>query len=292
MSASSSSGLSRQEALALFVALAAHVALIGALTLAPPGKTIMSPPERMTVTFADEIAEQSVSPNPNAEAAPDIAPVLGEPSPELAPPQPAPVVPPQPKPIPQPKPQPAPGSAPKLAPKPVAQPRAMPAPPKRVAKPAPPKPAVAADARLRRRPDAPSGGSRLGNDFLSGIQGSTNPGTARTPPSDAMSPQIAASLNSEVQRQIKSRGQWQVPQGVDTDKLVTLVTFRLTREGNLEGQPTVTTKGVTAANQAQVKQHQERAIRAVRLTVPFQLPAKFYDGWKEIQAQFDRKLAL
>jgi outer membrane biosynthesis protein TonB len=297
MSASSSSGLSRQEALALFVALAAHVALIGGLTLAPPGKSIMSPPERMTVTFADEIADQSVSPDPNAEAAPDIAPVLGEPVPEPAPPEPAPVVPPPPKPAPQPVPQPKPQPAPRPAPKPVPQPRVMPAPQKPVAKPvakpAPPKPAAApVDARPRRRPDVPSGGSRLGNDFLSGIPGSTNPGTARTPPSDAMSPQIAASLNSEVQRQIKSRGQWQVPQGVDTDKLVTLVTFRLTREGNLEGQPTANTIGITASNQAQVKQHQERAIRAVRLTVPFQLPAKFYDGWKEIQAKFDRKLAL
>lgn len=107
-----------------------------------------------------------------------------------------------------------------------------------------------------------------------------------------MTPQIAASLNSEVQRQIKSRGQWQVPQGVDTDKLVTFVTFRLTPDGNLDGQPTARTIGTTDSNQAQVKQHQERAIRAVRLTVPFQLPAKYYNGWKEIQAKFDRKLAL
>jgi outer membrane biosynthesis protein TonB len=107
---------------ALVVALLAHAGLIAALTLAPPGKSILSPPERMTVTFADETADQSASPDPNAEAAPDIAPVLGEPAPEPAPPEPTPVVPPQPRPAPQPVPQPKPQPAPRPAPKPVPQP--------------------------------------------------------------------------------------------------------------------------------------------------------------------------
>jgi hypothetical protein len=113
MSASSSSqGLTREEVLALVIALAAHVGLIAALTLSPPGKSIMAPPERLTVTFAEETADQSTSPDPNEEAAPDIAPVLGEPAPEPAPPQPTQqIAPPQPRPAPAPKPRP--GSRPR-----------------------------------------------------------------------------------------------------------------------------------------------------------------------------------
>lgn len=296
MSASTSSGLSRQEAAALIIALVAHVALIGGLTLAPPGKTIMSPPERMTVTFADEIADQSVSPDPNAEAAPDIAPVLGEPAPEPAPPEPAPVVPPQPKPLPQQVPQPKPQPAPRPAPKPVPQPRAMPAPPKPVAKPvakpAPPKPAAApADARPRRRPDVPSGGSRLGNDFLSGIPGSTNPGTARTLPAAAFGPEVAASLVSGIARQIKPH--WTAPQGVDADKLVTVLAWSLNADGSLAGKPVVVQQlGISDANRAQAQRHAEQAIRAVQLAAPFELPAPYYAKWKRVSSfRFDRKLS-
>jgi len=296
MSASSSSGLSRQEALALFVALAAHMALIGGLTLAPPGKTIMSPPERMTVTFADEIAEQSVSPNPNVEAAPDIAPVLGEPAPELAPPQPAPVVPPQPKPAPQPVPQPKPATRAEACSQ-----------------------AGAAAARHACAPEAggPAGGqartaqacrrscrcasappygcaergSRLGNDFLSGIPGSTNPGTARTPPAAAFGPEVAASLVSGIARQIKPH--WTAPQGVDADKLVTVLAWSLNPDGSLAGKPVVVQQlGISDANRAQAQRHAEQAIRAVQLAAPFELPAPYYAKWKRVSSfRFDRKLS-
>lgn len=40
----------------------------------------------------------------------------------------------------------------------------------------------------RRRPDAPAGGSRIGNDFLKGVPGATAPGTSRTPPAQAAGP--------------------------------------------------------------------------------------------------------
>ena len=307
------SGLTREEALALVIALAAHAGLIAALTLAPPGRTVPPLPERMTVTVSDVIAERSATTEPDAQAAPDVAPELGEaqpqpqpqpqtvpepepaPAPQVTPPKPSPPLPqPLPKPIPRPQPprvqtQPAPPKTTIKMP-PAKTPSAKAAPAKTPAAKAPP--ARPTDDRPSRAAKTPAGGSRIGDDFLKGVRGATDPGTARTPPAETMSPQIAASLNSEVQRQIRSRGQWQVPQGVDTDKLITLVTFRLAQDGSLDGQPTARTIGINNSNQAQVKQHQERAIRAVRLTVPFQLPAKFYDGWKEIQAKFDRKLAL
>ena len=306
MSASSfvephSGGLTGGEALALLIAIAAHVALIGAMTLSPPGKSIAPPPERMTVTFSDETADQSVSPDPNAEAAPDVAPVLGEPAPAPVPPEPVPqVVPPQPKPLPPPpppqaKPQPQPKPVPQPVAKPVPQPRVAPAPPpKPVAKPAPPKAAAAAapaDARLRRRPDAPTGGSRLGSDFLSGIPGSTTPGTARTPPAAAFGPEVAASLVSGIARQIKPH--WTAPQGVDADKLVTVLAWSLNPDGSLAGRPTVVQQlGITDTNRAQAQRHAEQAIRAVQLAAPFDLPAPYYAKWKRVSSfRFDRKLS-
>lgn len=307
MSASSyyaASGLTREEGSvpfgALALALAAHALLIGALTLSPPGRTIASPPERMTVTFADAVADQSMSPDPAAAAAPDVAPMLGEPVPEPEPapppPEPAPqMAQPQPQPKPAPPPQARPQPQPTPVAKPLLQPRMATAPAaKPAAKPTPPKPAAAAsaDPRLRRRPDAPSGASRLGSDFLSGISGSTAPGTARTPPAATAGPEVAASLVSGIARQIKPN--WTAPQGVDADKLVTVLAWSLNPDGSLAGRPVVVQQlGITDSNRAQAQRHAEQAIRAVQLAAPFDLPAPYYAKWKRISSfRFDRKLSL
>lgn len=306
----SNPGLTREEGIALGVAVAAHLALIAALTLSPPGKDIKPPPQRMTVTFADEVADKSMSPEPNAQSAPDVAPELGEPQPQpevLPQPQPLPE-PPKPQPAPQPKPQPAP-PPPKPAPRPVPQPKPQPrpqpappkpappqpAPPKPVAKPAPAKPAAAAarpaDDRPRRRPDAPTGGSRIGDDFLKGIPGSTNPGTSRNPPAEAVGPVPVASLVSAISREIKPN--WTAPQGVDSDKLVTVLAWDMNPDGSLAGRPRVVSQsGITDANRAQAQRHAELAIRAVQLAAPFNLPAQYYSAWKRIKEfRFDRKLS-
>lgn len=294
-------GLTREEGLALGIALVTHVALIAALTLSSPGKDLLPPPERMTVTFSDEVADKSTSPDPFAQAAPDVAPQLGEPAPEAAP-----VAPPAPVPPPQPVPRPVPAP-----PKPVAKPvpalakavsKPQPAPAKPApAKPAPvkaptqkPSPAKAAaqgNDAPRRRPDAPAGGSRIGNDFLKGVPGATAPGTSRTPPAQAAGPAVLSSLRSEVSRQIKPH--WAAPQGVDVDKLVTVLAWSLNPDGSLAGRPTVVSQsGITDANRAQAQRHAEQAIRAVQLAAPFRLPAQHYSSWKRVsQFAFDRKLS-
>lgn len=318
----SAGGLSRQEGAGLAIAAAAHVALLAVLSLSPPGKTVQPPPERMEVTFSEDIADKSTSPDPMAEAAPDVAPELGEPQPAPAPvvepaprpeppkpvpvppqpkPQPAPPKPVPPKPVP-PKPQPKPQPAPKPAPPRPAPPK--PAPPKPApAKPAPAKPAAAkpapAKAQLakpgdespRRRPDAPSGGSRIGSDFLKGVPGSTKPGTATTPPAAVIGADVKASLVGAISREIKPH--WAAPQGVDTDKLVTILAWDLNPDGSLAGRPRVVDQqGITPANEAQAKRHAEQAIRAVQLAAPFDLPDNYYAGWKRIAAfRFDRKLS-
>jgi len=295
-----SPGLTREEGLALGIALAAHVALIAALTLSPPGKNIQPPPQRMTVTFSDEVADKSMSPEPNAQSAPDVAPDLGEPQPQPAVvPQPQPLPePPKPQPVPQPRPKPAP-PPPRPAPRAVPQP----SPPKPAAKPTPAKTAPAkptqakpaqsqpTDDRQRRRPDAPTGGSRIGSDFLKGIPGSTTPGTSRNPPAQAVGPVPVASLVSAISRQIKPN--WTAPQGVDSDKLVTVLAWDMNADGSLAGRPRIVSQsGITDANRPQAQRHAELAIRAVQLAAPFELPLQYYNAWKRIKEfRFDRKLS-
>ncbi|QOV94594.1 hypothetical protein [Novosphingobium sp. ES2-1] len=311
-------GLSKQEGAGLAIAALAHAGLLGFLMLSPPGKTVKPPPQRMEVTFSEEIADQSTSPDPMAEAAPDVAPELGEPAPEpVAQPQPLPEPPrpvppppqPQPKPVPAPpKPAPKPQPQPKPAPPKPAPPR--PAPPKPApAKPAPAKPAPAkpaakpapakattpksgsGDTSPRRRPDAPTGGSRIGSDFLKGIPGSTKPGTAKAAPAATIGPEVRSSLAGAISRQIKPH--WAAPQGVDADKLVTILAWDLNPDGSLAGRPRVVDQqGITPANEAQAKRHAEQAIRAVQLAAPFDLPDTYYSGWKRVAAfRFDRKLS-
>ena len=99
-------GLTWQEGAGLTLAAAAHVALLVAFSLAPPGKKIQPVPEPIVITFSEEVSDQSTSPDPDAQAAPDVAPELGEPQPDPVPveePAPAPPAPPKPAP---PKPQP------------------------------------------------------------------------------------------------------------------------------------------------------------------------------------------
>jgi len=324
------SGFRREEAVALGLALAAHAGLIAALTLSPPGKEIKPPPERMVVTIADQVADTATSPDPNAQAAPDVAPELGEQQaaaepepappvpvqkPQPAPPQPAPPkpappkpVPPQPAPRPQPAPQPVPRPAPRPQPAPPKPAPAKPSPPRPApakpapAKPAPAKPAAPAARQAEHAPGraspaptpprkAPQGGNRIGSDFLSGVPTTSKPGTSHTPPAQVAGPEVAASLSATIARAIKIR--WQAPQGVDAEKLVTVLAWELNPDGSLVSRPVVVSQsGITDGNRAQARVHAERAIRAVELAAPFDLPPQYYNKWKRIKAfRFDRMLS-
>lgn len=277
-------GLSREEKAGLAVAVAAHAALIGWLWLEPLGKDIQPPPERMTVSFADEVAIEATSPEPMAQAAPDVAPELGEtPAQPEAQPEPAPL-PPTPKVVATPLPRPVPAPV-----KPTTRPQAAPA-----AKPAPKQPAQPAakprQAGSRSQPAAKAGGSRLGSDFLKGIGGDTR-GTAQSAPAAKAGPQVAASLSQAISRQLKPH--WTAPQGAEADLLVTVLSFDLNPDGTLAGRPRVVSQsGVTDANRPQQARHAEQAIRAVQLAAPFELPAQYYSTWKHVASfRFDRRLS-
>ncbi|WP_338467737.1 hypothetical protein RXV95_04060 [Novosphingobium sp. ZN18A2] len=267
---------SREERIALAIAIAAHVALVVALALGARASGPIKPPQRMTVTFSDNVQLKSTSPEPDAQSMPDVAPQRGEVPPEPEPP--LPMTRPQPDAKPQPVP-PLPRPAPTHAAAPKPRPQSKPAPPKKK------------DERPRRRPDAPEGGSLIGNDFLQGVPGTNAPGTSKNPPADAIGPAVAASLSSAIARQLKPH--WNAPQGVDADKLVTVLAWSMNSDGSLAGRPRVVRQfGITPSNRAQAARHAELAIRAVELAAPFNLPPKYYDAWKRVaEFRFDRKLS-
>ena len=324
-------GLTGEEALGLFVAIAAHVALIVALVLSPLGRKVQPPPQRMTVSLSDTVADQATSPKPDAQAAPDLAPELGEPdhADQPLPPAPQPVATPEPRPVPKPAPRPEPKPEPKPVPRPVAKPEPKPE-PKPVAKPQPkPKPVakvehkvepkVEAKAASKARPDAkakpeakpevrpearpaggdprahphpakPAGGSKIDSNFLTGLPGSTTPGTDKVSPGNKVATVSAADVRSAISRQLKPH--WTAPQGADAEKLVTIIAFTLNSDGTLAGTPELYAQsGVTDANRPQAQRHVELAIRAVKLAAPFKLPADVYSHFHKFTAKFDRQLS-
>lgn len=278
-----------EDAAGVALALAAHVALVAWLVWMPQAKPPPLP-ERVIVTLSGEVGEQASAPSREAAAA-AVAPVLA----------------------PDPLPVPAPAVVLKPLPMPIA--KALPQPAARVIQPPLPKPQLRpAPAPITKRPmPKPTAPSRIPSDFLKdvppdrqaaqraggasqraddiqkGVPGSSTKGAATTPAASIISPQIKASLVSEVSRQLKPK--WQQPDGVDVDKLATTIEWDLNPDGTLAGSPRfVSQNGVNSANSAQASRHREQAIRAVRLAAPFNLPPKFYDGWQRLRFTFDWKL--
>lgn len=261
----------REERVGLGIAIVAHAILFAGLAWWDSSPEPVDLPERISVTVSDEIALESISPNPMADPAPSVAPEIGEirPAaesvPEPVPVTAAPVETPRPAPTPRPNPTPAP------------QPKARQPEPK----PTPPQP------KQQPREKQQAQGSRIGSDFLSGTGGS---GSDREQPAERAGPATAASLSSAIARELKPH--WTAPQGADAEKLVTVLAWRMNRDGSLAGRPEVVSQsGITEANRAQADRHAELAIRAVQLAAPFDLPSEYYDSWKRVDAfRFDRRL--
>ncbi|MED5545040.1 TonB C-terminal domain-containing protein [Novosphingobium decolorationis] len=299
--------LRKDEGVGLVVAVVLHAGLLGVLLLRPAPEEIVPRPERIEVSISDEVGMTSTSPDPFSQAAPDMAPTLGEPAPEAlpepeTPAEPAPA--PQPEeprptpPAPEPKPKPAPKPAPKAKPKPKpepakAEPKPKAAPSRKssaiddiVSKPSA-KPSTASSSKATSEPKK-AGGSRVSSNFLDGVSGGTSESGSGAPAA-AIGPKQVSALGAAIRRQLKPH--WQAPQGADAELLVTKVRFRLKPDGTLDGEPQiVSTSGKTASNAAQVSRHQEQAIRAVKLAAPFNLPDDLYEGWKVVTTNFDRRL--
>jgi outer membrane biosynthesis protein TonB len=298
--------LQHEEKIGLGVALLLHGALVAVLLQQAVRTEVLTFPERMDVSLVSEVGLESASRDPVPESRQQIAPTLGEaappPPPAEAEPAPAPppkpervqVVPPPPptaKPQPRPTPRPTPTAkpSPKPSPKPSAKPSSAPS-----AKPSSaPNPRASAAPAPRATPAATTarkaGGSRIGDDFLEG-KGSSATSNETRAPAAAFGAADRAALSSAITRQI--RPHWNAPSGADAEKLVSIVSWDLNPDGTLKGRPRcrVEAASITDSNQPQAGLHCERAIRAVSLAAPFDLPEQFYDRWKALEWQFDRRL--
>lgn len=263
--------LSREERVGLGIAVALHVALVAVLLFQPRAADPPEIPERMTVSFAEDVGPVAEAPDPVAESRAAIAPTLSEepaPAPAVEPRRPVEVE----RPAPPERPRPRATTAPRRE----AEPRREPT-PRRTSQP-------------ERRETERSGGSRIGSDFLAGSGSSSTTEETRIPAS-RIGASARASIVQAIIRQIKPH--WSAPQGVDADKLVSILSFRLNEDGSLSGAPRVVDQsGITPANRPQAALHAERAVRAVQLAAPFDLPPEYYNAWKSIDgARFDRNLS-
>ncbi len=272
--------LRNEDKLALPIAVALHVLVVAALVIQPVRTDVLTPPPRMTVSLATEVGLEAASPDPVAESRAAIAPVLGE--------EPAPEAVSENTPQPEARPvvvqRPTPAERPRPAERPVTR---------------RPPPAPTSPQRDRSRPDREQpartasaergGGSRIGEDFLAGRGDSTRTDETRAPAATFGRAERAA-LSSAITRQL--RPHWNAPSGVDAEKLVSIVSWRLNKDGSLNGRPTCRTEAgsITDLNKPQAPLHCERAIRAVQLAAPFDLPEQFYDRWNDLEWQFDRRL--
>jgi outer membrane biosynthesis protein TonB len=284
--------LSAEERIGLGLAAAAHVALVaGLMWQVRDNPTKLPVPERIEVSLAEEVSLQSAAPNPAAAAPASVAPVLAE---QPTPPAPVAVaepVPPEPvretvRPVPKPVPKPV------IRPTPAPRPSARPSPAARPTASASTRPTPRQSASPAPRPSQssrPAGGTRIGADFLEGTS-SGERNNARGTPAATFGAAEAASLVQSISRQIKPH--WSAPQGADAELLVSVLSFELNQDGSLRGRPRlVSQSGVNDANRPQADLHAERAIRAVQLAAPFDLPEQYYDKWKRVsQLRFDRRL--
>jgi outer membrane biosynthesis protein TonB len=240
------------------------------------------------VALVEEVALESTAPIPAAEApAPKLAEVEG-------PIEDAPAPLPEPEPLPQPEPlpvtaTPVPRPAPKVTPKPSPKPA-----PKAVTRPSPkPAPKAAAKPAAKAATPPKKEGTRATgrlSGLLAGISDTPSRAKATTPPAAKAGPAVKSALGAAVRRQLKPH--WKAPTGADVEMLRTELSISLAQDGRVTDVKILRTTGQTASNRAQVRLHQEQAVRAVRLAAPFKLPAEYYAEWKWLSPiGFDRRLS-
>lgn len=245
----------------LAVAIVLHAALAGLLVMQINwgGDRPVVDSGAMTVNLASEVSLESTAPDPVAEARAATAPTIGEEPPEETSErepdtrQDEPATP---------------------------TPRSTRVPNTRET----PTPRTPPSSTPSRTPPSNPGGQRFDDAFGPGSGDSSTSEDTRIPASQ-IGGSAMASLRREIDRQIKPHWRGMVPQGVDSEKLVSLVSFRLAENGALQGTPTCRTEpsSLTPSNRPQAGTHCERAVRAVQLAAPFNLPDRLYNGWKSVR---------
>ncbi|KPF65616.1 hypothetical protein [Porphyrobacter sp. AAP60] len=282
--------LRNDEKVGFAAAIVLHGALVAVLLMQTVRSEVSVFPERMTVSLATEVGLEAASPDPVAESRAAIAPTLSDdpapaPEPQTAPPERV-----ERAPAPRPRPQPTTAARSTAAPTQPAPSRERSRPdrtpaPRASSAPAPRPTSTPAPTRTANS----GGGSRIGDDFLEGRGSSTTSNETRAPAATFGSAERAA-LSSAITRQL--RPHWTAPSGLDAELLISTVSWDLNADGSLRGTPRCRTApaSITESNRPQAGLHCERAIRAVQRAAPFNLPDQFYDRWKALEWQFDRRL--
>lgn len=237
----------RAELAGTGAALVFHVALIAALSMSLASVNRTPEPPAMEVELVDEVGLQSASPQP---------------------------VPPTPPP---------PSQAPEMgeAIEPVPAPRVEAPSPAPSVKPAPPRPQRAAPEKPAPRV------SRIGEDFLKGIEGSDAPSQAK-PAAATFSPKARASVASSIAAQAQRCADRQPYLGEGADELRVGVKLLFARSGRLSRPPIITAMNGPADAKAKYGELLEDQVRRIFVDcAPFRLPAELYDtdsgGWKETE---------
>lgn len=263
------------EGRGIAIAVAAHVLIIGLLSVQWTAGDRRFDNPAMEVDLIAETAVQSTAPvisetPPAARLGEEDMTDIAAPEPVPAPPLPEPVV----------RPTPAP------TPKQVARPKQVPTKQPPAAQKAQPKAAPKAPP-AKNRPTRPTG-------RLDGIAEGLSKSQPKSPASKgAPAAVVGAQTKSEIRASInaKVRPYWNrcSVTGVDVNELVTKIEFRLTRAGKLAGFTSVTTTGQNDSNKPQVARHQECAKRAIELASPFDLSEEGYSFWQESDLTFFKR---
>ncbi|MBO9581484.1 MAG: hypothetical protein J7498_11385 [Sphingobium sp.] len=275
--------MDRSERIGLGVSATGHLLIIAMLAFGLFHWSMPTPvaPPSMDVALTDKIALESRAQSHEAVQTAQ-AEALGASEPDAAPPEPAA----KPEPEPLPKPAPKPVKAEEAKPnkdKDKDKDRAKPKTRAELAK--------AMQDLARTDKSKPAKANMLG-DVLKGLDAPTKSDSTSTAAAGnaPLSPEAARALRAEITRQLKPF--WRAPTGVDADKLITVLTWRLNSDGSLASGPTLVKQdGKTVSNFPQQQLHVEAAIRAVRAAAPFRLPPDLYDSWKYIKEfSFDKRL--
>ena len=303
--------MERAESLGLGLAVAGHLALLGALSLGllPTPDPLKLDEKPIDISLVEDVAVEAAAPAATEAPASSMAPETGAPA-DAAPPV---EVTPQPEAAPpQPTPQPAPVAPPRPAP--VAQPQAKapppkPAPPKpQPARPAPPKPAAAKPAppAAKPRPDrlaalvagargadpaaaAPRPrGSLLGDDFRKSLAVSPERGTATAPRAAQVSAAAVAGLGDAIARQVQPCANRIPNPGPGANQIRSRLRLRMRPDGTLAVRPALLGQtGVDGANSRYADRVAELAASAIIQCAPFELPAELYKGgWEDIVVNY------
>ncbi len=263
------------EGRGIAIAVAAHVLIIGLLSVqwTAGDRRFDNPP--MEVDLIAETAVQSTAPiiteaPPSARLGEEDAVDIAAPEPIPTPPVPEPIV----------------RQTPSPTPKQVARP--VPTPPKKQ----PPAVTKAAPKAAPKTPPAKKTQTGPTGRLDGIIEGLGREQTKAPPnkgaPAAATAAEVRRSIDVSIKAKVGPRWNRCNVSGVDVEQLKTVVKFRLTQAGALAGFSSVTTTGQNDSNRFQVARHQECAKKAIEVAAPFDLPEENYSYWQNYTLDFDK----